>query len=64
MSVIAGALQRRVYLKWGLGQIIYPNLYVVLIGPSGRTRKGVALGIAKDILRQISGISIAPESSS
>lgn len=64
LSVIAGALQRRVYLKWGLGQIIYPNLYVVLIGPSGRTRKGVALGIAKDILRQISGISIAPESSS
>lgn len=64
LSVIAGALQRRIYLKWGLGQVIYPNLYVVLIGPSGRTRKGVALGIAKDILRQISGISIAPESSS
>jgi hypothetical protein len=64
LSVIAGALQRKVYLKWGLGQIIYPNLYVVLIGASGRTRKGVALGIAKDILRQVTGVSIAPESSS
>lgn len=64
LSVIAGALQRRIYLKWGLGQVIYPNLYVVLIGPSGRTRKGVALGIAKDFLKQIKTISIAPESSS
>lgn len=61
---MAGALQRRVYLKWGLGQIIYPNLYIVLIGASGRTRKGVSIGIAKDFLRNIPGISVAPESSS
>jgi hypothetical protein len=64
LSVIAGALQRKVYLKWGLGSVIYPNLYVVLIGPSGRTRKGVALGIAKDLLKQVPGITVAPESSS
>ena len=64
MSVIAGALQRKVYLRWGLGQVIYPNLYIVLIGPSGKTRKGVALGIAKDILKQIPGVTVAPESSS
>lgn len=64
LSVVAGALQRKVYLRWGLGQTIYPNLYVVLIGPSGRTRKGVALGIAKDLLKQIPGITVAPESSS
>lgn len=64
LGVIAGALQRKVYLKWGLGQTLYPNLYVVLIGPSGRTRKGVALGIAKDILKQIPGVTVAPESSS
>lgn len=64
LSVIAGALQRRVYLKWGLGQVIYPNLYIVLIGPSGRTRKGVAIGIAKDFLKQIPGITVTPESSS
>lgn len=64
LSVIAGALQRRVYLKWGLGQVIYPNIYVVLIGPSGRTRKGVAIGIAKDLLKQVPGITVTPESSS
>lgn len=64
LSVIAGALQRKVYLCWGLGRIIYPNLYTVLIGPSGRTRKGVAIGIAKDFLKGVSGIRVAPESSS
>jgi len=64
LATIAGALQRKVYLRWGIGQVIYPNLYVVLIGPSGRTRKGVSLGIAKDILRQVPGVTIAPESSS
>ncbi len=64
LSVLAGALQRRVYLTWGIDQMIYPNLYVVLVGPSGRTRKGSALGIAKDILKKIQGISISPESSS
>lgn len=64
LATIAGALQRKVYLRWGIGQVIYPNLYVVLIGPSGRTRKGVALGIAKDILKQVPGVTVAPESSS
>lgn len=64
LSVIAGALQRRVYLRWGLGQVIYPNLYAVLVGSSGRTRKGVAIGIAKEFLKQVPGISVAPESSS
>lgn len=64
LAVIAGALQRKVYLRWGIGQVIYPNLYIVLIGPSGKTRKGVALGIAKDLLKQIPSITICPESSS
>ena len=64
MGAIAGALQRKVYLRWGIGQIIYPNLYIVLVGPSGRTRKGVAIGIAKDLLKAVPGVSITPESSS
>lgn len=64
LSVIAGALQRRVYLQWGLAETIYPNLYVVLIGPSGRTRKGTAIGIAKAMLKETAGITVVPESSS
>lgn len=64
LSVIAGALQRRVYLRWGLGQVIYPNIYVVLIGAAGKTRKGVAIGIAKDFLKRVPGVTVTPESSS
>lgn len=64
LAVIAGALQRRVYLRWGLGRVIYPNLYTVLVGPSGRTRKGVAIGIAKEFLKQVPGVTVTPESSS
>ncbi len=64
LSVIAGALQRKVYLQWGLAEVIYPNLYVVLIGPSGRTRKGTAIGIAKSMLKKIGSVSVVPESSS
>lgn len=64
ISAIAGALQRKVYLHWGVGQTLYPNLYVVLVGPAGRTRKGVAIGIAKDLLRDLTNVKIAPESAS
>lgn len=63
LSVVAGALQRKVYLEWGF-ETIYPNLFVVLIGPSGKARKGVALGIAKSLLLGLPSVSIAPESTS
>lgn len=64
LSVIAGALQRKVYLRWGLGRIVYPNLYIVLIGASGRTRKGQAIGVAKDLLKSVADVTVIPESSS
>lgn len=63
LSLIAGALQRKVHLKWGF-ETIYVNLFVVLVGHSGRTRKGVALGIAREMLIRIPGVSVAPEASS
>lgn len=52
MSTIAGALQRRVYMRWGRSTI-YPNLYVILVGPSGRAKKGTALEFAKPFLHHI-----------
>lgn len=63
MAVIAGALQRKVHLKMGFEKI-YPNLFVILVGHSGRTRKGVALEIAHKMLRTVATVSIAAESSS
>ena len=52
------------FLQWGLAETIYPNLYVVLIGTSGRTRKGTAIGIAKAMLKDLPGVTVVPESSS
>lgn len=63
LCVIAGALQRKVHLKMGFEKI-YPNMYVILVGHSGRTRKGVALAIANQMLGTVSTVAIAPESSS
>lgn len=61
ISLLAGALQRKVKLIWGF-EHLYPNLYVILVGPAGKARKGVALGIAKNLLLNIPGVSVAAES--
>ena len=60
ISLIAGSLQRRAYMHWGY-ETIYPNMYIVLIGPSGRCRKGTAMNIGKDIISDL-GISLTSES--
>lgn len=60
ISAVAAALQRKVNLPWGHSKI-YPNLYIVLIGPSGRCRKGTAMDIGRDIIRKV-GIPTTSES--
>lgn len=60
LSVIAAAMQRKCYLRWGF-KTLYPNLYVVLIGPSG-CRKGTAMSIGKDLLLEINGLNLSSES--
>jgi hypothetical protein len=60
LSVIAAAMQRKCYLRWGF-KTLYPNLYVVLIGPSG-CRKGTAMNIGKDLLIEINGVNLSSES--
>jgi hypothetical protein len=59
LSVIAGVLQRKCFLRFGM-LTWYPNLYVVLVGPSGRCRKGTAMSIGADFLRQM-GVKMAAE---
>jgi hypothetical protein len=59
ISVIASALQRKCYLEWG-PLTFYPNMYVVLVGPSGKCRKGTAMGPGYKFLRDI-GSNLAAE---
>lgn len=60
VSILAGALQRRIFLQAGF-DTIYPNLYIILIGPSGKARKGTACNIGLDLLRQMSRIKVVAE---
>ena len=59
ISVIASALQRKCKLDWGT-LTFFPNMYVVLVGPSGRCRKGTAMGPALNFVEEL-GIKLAAE---
>lgn len=59
VSLIAAALQRKCVLNWGYLKF-YPNMYVVLVAPSGRVRKGTAIQYYLDLVEELQ-ISIAAE---
>lgn len=59
VSTIAAAMQRKCSLKWGYLEF-FPNLYTVLVAPSGRCRKGTAMSPGYGFLRAL-GIPIAAE---
>lgn len=59
VGVVAGCLQRKCKLEWGL-EVLYPNMYIVLVAPSGRARKGTALGVGYNLLRK-AGVKMAAE---
>lgn len=47
-------------MVWGT-ETIFPNMYIVLIGPSGKCRKGVAMGIGQELVKSI-GVKVTAES--
>jgi hypothetical protein len=60
ISVIASMLERKCYLEWG-ELTFYPNMYIVLVGPSGKCRKGTAMGVGARMLREIGKTKMAAE---
>lgn len=61
VSVIAGALRRRVwidqrYFEWT------PNFYIVLVAPAGVVSKSTSLGIGKNLLQELPDIKFGPDS--
>jgi len=63
VSAIASALQRKVRLELGLSLTIYPNFYIVLVGPSA-TGKGTAMRYAYDIMKEIPTIRMTAQATS
>ena len=55
VSCLAGTLQRRVWFQWA--ETVYPNHMILLVGDSGRTRKGLAIDKARPLFDN-SGLQI------
>ena len=52
ISCVAAVLQRKCSLPWG-SLTFYPNMYIVLVAPSGKARKGTAMGPGYDLLADL-----------
>ena len=52
ISTIAGALQRKTWIPFGLDKL-FPNLYVMVVAPPGECRKGAPVGLSKKLLQDI-----------
>ena len=61
ISILSAVMQRKVFLEWG-PLTFYPNMYVVLVGPSGKCRKGTAMSFAEDFLLDMDQVHLAAES--
>ena len=63
ISTIASALQRKVRVEFGLSLTFYPNMYIVLVGPSA-TGKGTAMKFASDIIEQVPAVRLSAQATS
>lgn len=60
ISTLAAVLQRKCRVDWRFLEF-FPNFYIVLVGVSGKCRKGLAMQPGREMLRTL-GIEILPES--
>lgn len=61
ISAIAGALRRRVFFDMGYF-ILYPNMYIVLVGPAGRCKKSTAMRVGRQMLSGVPGLEFTTDS--
>lgn len=61
LSILASAVRRNVWLDQGT-HILYPNMYVILIGPPGRVRKSTSIRMGRKLLLEIEGIHFGADS--
>ena len=59
ISMLAGALGRKVHTSLGF-ETLYPNLYIILLAPSG-CRKSTAINIGRQIITPIAGVKIGAQ---
>lgn len=61
ISAIAGALRRRTFFDMGYF-LLYPNMYVVLVGPAGRCKKSTAMRVGRQMLGAVPGLEFTTDS--
>ena len=59
ISVLAAVMKRKCKFNWG-PLVFYPNMYIILVGPAGRCRKGTAMSVGQKFLTEL-GIKVAAE---
>lgn len=61
LSCISAALGRKCLFDMGYF-LLYPNLYIVLVGPAGRCKKSTAMRISRAIASQVPGVEFSVDS--
>lgn len=56
LSILAGALERKVWFNFNSEYHIYMNMYVFIIGPSGLARKSTSTFKGIELLMQVEGV--------
>lgn len=60
ISVVAACLRRRVWANVGFR--VYPNLYIVLVGPAGKARKTTAIIAATELVEKLQDVKLSADS--
>jgi hypothetical protein len=61
LSAISGAIRRKAFFDMSYF-LLYPNLYVVLVGPAGRCKKSTAMRIGRSLLSEVPGLNFTTDS--
>lgn len=61
LSAIAGAIRRKAFFDMGYF-LLYPNMYIVLVGPAGRCKKSTAMRIGRGLLAGVPGLNFTTDS--
>ena len=60
VSVLAGALRRRVWIDQNIFQWT-PNMYIIFVAPPGIVSKSTTASIGMNLLRQVDGVKFGPD---
>jgi hypothetical protein len=63
VSLLSAVLERNTWIDRGTYKL-YPNTYIVLVGPTGKTRKSAAIRMAKEIAERLDFLNIVADMTS